>query len=142
VITAILRGSVRLDHIGIAVADLQAAELLYTVALGGRLLDREELAGEHVRLVFIDAAGTLFELLTPTADDGPLTRFLHVRGEGLHHLAFEVADLEATLRDAAAAGMRVVDEHPRRGARGRRIAFLHPSAARGVLVELVQRPQG
>lgn len=137
----ILRGSARLDHVGIAVSDLQAAELLYTAALGGRVLAREELPGEHVRLVFIAAAGALFELLAPTTDDGPLARFLRLRGEGLHHLAFEVADLDATLRDAAGAGMHVVDEHPRRGARGRLIAFLHPSAARGVLVELVQRPR-
>jgi len=133
-------GSVKLDHIGIAVSDLQAAEFLYTIALAGRVVSREELAGEHVRLTFIDAAGALFELLTPTAEDGPLARFLRSRGGGLHHLAFEVADLEATLRDAAAGGMRVVDEHPRRGARGRLIAFLHPSATQGVLVELVQRP--
>jgi methylmalonyl-CoA epimerase len=137
----ILRWSPRLDHVGIAVSDLHAAELLYTAALGGRVLAREELAGEHVCLTFIDAAGALFELLAPTADDGPLARFLRSRGEGLHHLAFEVADLEATLRDAAAGGMRLVDEHPRRGARGRLIAFLHPSAARGVLVELVERPR-
>ncbi|HEY6103759.1 MAG TPA: methylmalonyl-CoA epimerase [bacterium] len=137
----ILGGSPRLDHVGIAVSDLQAAELLYTAALGGRVLAREELPAEHVRLVFIDAAGALFELLAPTAEDGALAQFLRSRGEGFHHLAFEVADLDATLRDAVAGGMRVVDEHPRRGARGRLIAFLHPSAARGVLVELVQRPR-
>ena len=136
----ILRGAPRLDHIGIAVSDLQAAELLYLVVLGGRVLAREELSAEHVRLVFIDAGGALFELLAPTSDEGPLARFLHSRGEGLHHLAFEVADLDATLQDAVAGGMRVVDERPRRGARGRLIAFLHPSAARGVLVELVQQP--
>ena len=130
----------RLDHIGIAVSDLPAAEILYTVALGGIVASREELADERVRVVFIEAGGALLELLTPTEDDGPLARFLQSRGEGLHHLAFEVPDVAATLRDATATGMRVVDEHPRRGARGRLIAFLHPSAARGVLVELVQRP--
>lgn len=130
----------RLDHIGIAVSDLQAAELLYTVALGGAVASREELADERVRVVFIEAGGALFELLAPTGDTGPLARFLRSRGEGLHHLAFEVPDIAVSLRDAAATGMRVVDEQPRRGARGRLIAFLHPSAARGVLVELVQRP--
>ena len=130
----------RLDHIGIAVSDLQAAELLYVVALGGTVAFREELIEEHVRVVFIEAGGALFELLAPTGDDGPLARFLRSRGEGLHHLAFEVPDVAATLRDAAVTGRRVIDERPRRGARGRLIAFLHPSAARGVLVELVQRP--
>jgi methylmalonyl-CoA epimerase len=131
---------VRLDHIGIAVTDLHAAELLYTTALGGAVALREELADERVRVLFIDTGGALLELLTPTGGDGPLARFLRSRGEGLHHLAFEVPDVAVALRDAAATGMRLVDEHPRRGARGRLMAFLHPSAARGVLVELVQRP--
>ena len=130
----------RLDHIGIAVSDLLAAELLYTAALGGAVASREELADERVRVVFIELDGALLELLAPTDDEGPLARFLRSRGEGLHHLAFEVPDLTATLREAAASGMRAVDPHPRRGARGRLIAFLHPSAARSVLVELVQRP--
>ena len=115
----VLWGAVALDHIGIAVSDLAAAELLYTVALGGRIVSREQRDDERVRLTFVDAAGALFELLTPTAEDGPLARFLRSRGEGLHHLAFEVPDLDAALRV---------------------VAFLHPSAARGVLVELVQRP--
>jgi methylmalonyl-CoA epimerase len=131
---------VRLDHIGIAVTDLPAAELLYLTAMGGRIVGREELPAEQVRLVFIEAGGALFELLAPAGAEGPIARFLTSRGEGLHHLAFEVSDLEDALRDAAAAGMRPVDAQPRRGARGRLIAFLHPSAARGVLVELVQRP--
>ncbi len=109
----------RLDHIGIAVSDLQAAELLYTSALGGAVASREELAEEHVHLVFIEAGGALLELLAPTGDEGALARFLHTRGEGLHHLAFEVPDVAATLRDASAAGLRAVDERPRRGARGR-----------------------
>lgn len=130
----------RLDHVGIAVSDLEAAELLYTAALGGTVAAREELADERVRVVFIEAGGALLELLAPTGDAGPLARFLRSRGEGLHHLAFEVPDVTIALRDAAAMGMRAVDEHPRRGARGRLIAFLHPAAARGVLVELVQRP--
>jgi len=132
---------VRLDHIGIAVSDLPAAERLYAGVLGGRVAAREDLPGEGVRVVFIAVGGALVELLTPEGGDGPLTRFLQSRGEGLHHLAFEVPDLAASLREAAAGGRRVVDEHPRRGARGRLIAFLHPSATRGVLVELVQRPE-
>jgi methylmalonyl-CoA epimerase len=135
-----LRGRLTLDHIGIAVADLPAAERLYTEALGGRVIAREDLAGDGVRVAFVELGGALLELLAPAGAGGPLSRFLASRGEGLHHLAFEVADLEAALRGAAADGMRLVDAGPRAGTRGRLIAFLHPSAARGVLVELIQRP--
>lgn len=135
-----LRGGLALDHIGIAVADLAAAERLYTETLGGRVAVREDLAADGVRVVFVELRGALIELLTPAAA-GPLARFLDARGEGLHHLAFEVADLDAALREAEAGGMRLVDARPRTGTRGRLIAFLHPSAARGVLIELVQRPR-
>lgn len=135
------RAGMKLDHIGIAVADLAAGERLYAGAFGGRVVLREALQAEGVEIAFIDAGGTLLELLAPTAEDGPLARFVRSRGEGLHHLAFEVPDLDAALREAAAHGLRAVDAHPRRGARGRVIAFLHPSTAQGVLVELVQRPQ-
>lgn len=131
-----------LDHIGIAVADLPAAERLYTETLGGRVTAREELDTDRVRVVFVDVRGTLIELLAPSGGAGPLSRFLDARGEGLHHLAFEVADLASVLRAAAANGLRLVDARPRTGTRGRMIAFLHPSAARGVLIELVQRPAG
>jgi methylmalonyl-CoA epimerase len=136
-----LRG-IALDHIGIAVADLPAAERVYTDTLGGRVIAREELDADQVRVVFVELRGALVELLAPSGSGGPLSRFLDSRGEGLHHLAFEVADLESALRDAAAGGVRLVDARPRTGTRGRMIAFLHPSAARGVLIELVQRRGG
>lgn len=130
------------DHIGVAVSDLAAAERLYVHTLGGRVIARQDLGDDGVRAVFVALGGTLIELLAPIGDAGPLARFLASRGEGLHHVAFEVADLGAALHEAAAGGLRLVDHSPRPGTRGRLIAFLHPSAARGVLVELVQRPAG
>jgi methylmalonyl-CoA epimerase len=136
-----LRG-LALDHIGIAVADLPAAERFYTETLGGRVTAREELDADRVRVIFVDLRGALIELLAPSGGAGPLSRFLDSRGEGLHHLAFEVADLASVLRDAAADGLRLVDARPRTGTRGRMIAFLHPSAAHGALLELVQRREG
>lgn len=130
----------RLDHVGIAVHDLEDALRLYTTVFGGRLAHREDLAADAVRVAFIEAGGIFLELLAPLDEAGPLARFLQSRGEGLHHLAFEVPDIARALREAQAAGQRPVDAHPRRGTRGRLIAFLHPSGARGVLIELVQAP--
>lgn len=130
----------RLDHVGIAVRRVEDAVALYTATFGGRLAHREDLPDEHVRVAFIDAGGVLLELLAPLDEHGALARFLQSRGEGLHHLAFEVPDIDRALRDAASAAARLIDEVPRRGSRGRRIAFLHPSTAHGVLVELVEAP--
>lgn len=113
---------------------------MYIAAFGGRLVHREDIAEEGVAVAFLDAGGVLLELLAPTADGGSLTRFLESRGEGLHHLAIEVADIQRALRTAERAGHRPVDRHPRRGSRGRLIAFLHPSTAAGVLIELVETP--
>ncbi|MGH2398550.1 MAG: VOC family protein [bacterium] len=107
---------------------------------GGRMVHREELVEERVTVAFIDAGGIFIELLSPSAKEGPLARFLETRGEGLHHLAFEVADIHRALRNAERAGHVPVDRHPRRGSRGRLIAFLHPSTAGGVLIELVATP--
>ncbi len=128
----------RLDHIGIAVRSLDAAVTLYTRAFGARLVHREDLAGEHARLAFVDAGGVLLELLEPLGEEGALARFLGSRGEGLHHLAFEVEDLTRAAQDLVAAGHRPVDPEPRRGSRGRLVTFLHPSTTHGVLIEIVQ----
>lgn len=124
---------------GIAVRDLAAGLRLYTEVFGGRLVHRETLAGEGVELVFVDVGGTLVELLAPLTDDGPLAKFLETRGEGLHHLAFEVSDLNRELARAVDKGLRPVADRPRHGSRSRLIAFLHPAALHGVLVEFVQR---
>lgn len=131
----------RLDHVGIAVLDLEAALQVYMTVFGSTLAHREELASDEVRVAFVDAGGILLELLAPLGTTGPLARFLQSRGEGLHHLAFEVPDLDRAVQEMASAGRRLVDVRPRTGTRGRRIAFLHPSAAQGVLIELVEPPR-
>lgn len=130
----------KVDHVGIAVRSIEPAVRIYIASFGGQIVHREELAEERVTVAFLDAGGILLELLAPTADGGSLARFLESRGEGLHHLAFEVADIQRALRNAERAGHRPVDRHPRRGSRGRLIAFLHPSTAGGVLIELVETP--
>jgi methylmalonyl-CoA/ethylmalonyl-CoA epimerase len=132
-----------LAHVGIAVPSIEAALPVWE-ALGYRVTDREEIASMHLRVAFLEgaAAGTLLELLEPTASDTPVGRFLATRRGGLHHLAFLVADLEAALRDAETRGLELIDRTPRDGSHGLRIAFLHPRSFHGVLVELCQRRTG
>lgn len=128
----------RIDHIGIAVRSIEAGGRLFGGFFTLTAAQREDLPAEHVRVAFFDAGNTLIELLEPVGDQGPLARFLATRGEGIHHIAFEVADIHLALEDAGRAGLRLIDARPRRGSRGRLIAFLHPRDMQGVLVELVQ----
>jgi methylmalonyl-CoA/ethylmalonyl-CoA epimerase len=130
-----------LDHVGIAVPDLEAAIRFYTRAFGAVVTERYDLPHDKVHIAFLDAGGALLELLQPSGDDGPVFRFLQRRGEGLHHLAFLVPDLVQALAEARAGGQRLIDERPRPGSGGRLIAFLHPETSHGVLVELIQAPQ-
>lgn len=132
-----------IDHVGIAVADLDEACARYTSRLGASIGHREKIAGQSVEVAFVTVPGeTTVELVCPTAPDSPLSGFLERRGEGLHHLCFRVADIEAALKTARAAGLRLIDEVPRPGAAGSLIGFLHPSAFGGVLVELKQKKVG
>lgn len=128
-----------IDHIGIAVKNLNAGVQSFVGLLGLAIGDREELADQQVRIVFLNAGQLHLELLEPLGD-GPVMRFLATRGEGVHHIAFLVDDLPQTLAQAKANGYRLIDERPRPGARGRLIAFVHPKAAHGVLIEFVQNP--
>ncbi|HET6782181.1 MAG TPA: methylmalonyl-CoA epimerase [bacterium] len=128
----------KLDHVGIAVRSIEVSSKLYRGYLKLGEGEREELPGEQVRVAFFDAGGARIELLEPVRADGPVARFLASRGEGMHHVAFAVNDLQAALKDAVTAGYRPVDPQPRRGSGGRLIAFLHPSSTQGVLIELVQ----
>ncbi len=126
-----------LDHVAIAVHDIDTAADRYRV-LGAELTHREVVAGQGVEVAFLEVPGTTtIELLCPTNDESPIVRFLHSRGESLHHICFRVADIEAALAVARKAGVRMIDDVPRDGARGSRIAFIHPEAL-GVLVELKQ----
>ena len=128
----------RIDHIGVAVEDLDAALQLYAEALGMPVVHRETVAEQGVEAVLLDVGENHVELLRPLADDTPVGRFLAKRGPGLHHVAYQVSDIEATLEELRTAGVRLIDESPRTGIRASRVAFLHPSATGGVLTEIVE----
>jgi methylmalonyl-CoA/ethylmalonyl-CoA epimerase len=128
----------RIDHIGVAVADLDAAVALHTHTYGMPLVHRETVADQGVEAVLLDVGENHVELLRPLADDTPVGRFLARRGPGLHHVAYQVTDIEAVLAQLRAAGVRLIDEAPRIGIRGTRVAFLHPAASGAILTELVE----
>jgi len=127
-----------LAHVGIAVPSIEAA-LPAWESLGFKLQERETIPAMGLKIAFLEAGGTLLELLEPTAADTPVGKFLAARKGGIHHLAFLVPDLEAALREAEARGLERIDRTPRDGSHGLRIAFLHPRSFHGVLVELCQR---
>lgn len=127
-----------LDHIGIAVSSLTEALAFYRDALGLEVEAPEEVASQRVRAHFIPTGEGALELLEPTADDSPIARYLARRGPGIHHIALRVDDIVAALAHLKSRGVRLIDETPRPGAHGSLIAFVHPSSAHGVLVELTQ----
>jgi len=127
-----------LDHVGIAVSDLDAALAFYRDALGLDIAAAEEVASQRVRAHFIPAGDAALELLEATADDSPIAKYVSKRGPGLHHITLRVADIRRTLATLKAKGVRLIDEAPREGAHGSLVAFIHPASAHGVLVELKQ----
>ncbi|MDY7040445.1 MAG: methylmalonyl-CoA epimerase [Chloroflexota bacterium] len=127
----------KLDHIGIVVHDIGEAQQAYE-ALGLTVTHVQELPERQVRVAFLPVGDTEVELVQPTTTGSGVARFLEKRGEGVHHICFEVEDIEATVADLKAQGMRLIDQEPRQGAFGR-VAFLHPKAAHGVLIELVEK---
>lgn len=127
-----------IDHVGVAVDDLDAAVEFYRDTLAMPLVHRETVAEQGVDAVLLDVGDGHVELLAPLAPDTPVGKFLARKGPGLHHVAYRVQDVEATLTSLAGAGVRLIDEHPRNGIRGSRVAFLHPSSTGGVLTEIVQ----
>lgn len=132
--------ALRLDHVGIAVRSLAERVPLYRDLLGVTLTREEEIPSERVRAAFLGDGETHVELLEPLGGEGPIAQFLEKRGEGIHHLCFEVDDIEAALARLREARVSVVGEAPRPGAGGRRVAFLHPKSAGGVLIEISERP--
>jgi methylmalonyl-CoA/ethylmalonyl-CoA epimerase len=132
----------RIDHIGVAVTDLDEAVDLYTTVYGMPLVHRETVRQQGVEAVLLDVGENHVELLSPLAEDTPVGKFLAKRGAGLHHVAYQVTDIDATLRRLRGAGTRLIDETPRIGIRGSRVAFLHPSASGGVLTEIVEPAHG
>ena len=128
----------QIDHLGIAVRSIDEASRFYRDALGLECTGTEEIPDQKVRVAFFPLGDTRIELLEPTADDSPIAKFLEKRGPGLHHVAYRVADLPATLAALKSAGIRLIDETPRNGAHGMKIAFAHPQTAAGVLTEFCQ----
>jgi methylmalonyl-CoA/ethylmalonyl-CoA epimerase len=128
----------RIDHVGLAVADLEAALDLHAGVYGLPLVHRETVTSQGVEAALLDVGERHVELLAPLAEDTPVGRYLAARGPGLHHVAYGVADVAVELARLREAGMRLIDETPRPGIRGSRVAFLHPAGAGGVLTELVQ----
>jgi methylmalonyl-CoA/ethylmalonyl-CoA epimerase len=127
-----------IDHIGVAVAELDAAIAIHRDVYGMPLAHRETLEDQGVEAALLDVGHSHVELLAPLGADTPVGRFLARRGPGLHHVAYRVDDVAAALDELRAAGVRLIDEAPRTGIRGSQVAFLHPSGAGGVLTELVQ----
>ena len=126
------------DHIGVAVDDLDASIKLYSEQLGMPLEHRETVAEQGVEAALLGVGASHVELLAPLAEDTPVGKFLAKRGPGIHHAAYRCADVAATLESCKERGLRVIDEKPRRGIRGSLVAFLHPASTGGVLTELVQ----
>jgi methylmalonyl-CoA/ethylmalonyl-CoA epimerase len=128
----------RIDHIGIAVEDLDAAIALYETTFGMTLVHRETVTEQGVEAVLLDVGSSHVELLAPLGPDTPVGKFLARKGPGLHHVAYQVDDIEAALGQLKEAGLRLIDEQPRTGIRNSRVAFLHPGASGSVLTEIVE----
>lgn len=129
---------INLDHVGIAVRDLDAALDEYRRQYRVEPIHREVVESQGVEEAMIAVGGSHIQLLMPLAEDSPVGKFLAARGEGPHHVAYAVADIEAALDHLRAEGVRLIDEEPRIGGGGHRIAFVHPKALSGTLIELVE----
>ena len=129
----------KVDHIGIAVSNLDEAVKLYKDVLGLELNGVEVVEEQKVKVAFLPVGDTEVELLESTSPEGPIAKFIEAKGQGIQHIAFRVDNIEAALEEMKAKGMRLIDEKPRYGAGGARIAFLHPKSTSGVLIELCER---
>ncbi|MBV9367636.1 MAG: methylmalonyl-CoA epimerase [Solirubrobacterales bacterium] len=127
-----------IDHIGVAVEDIDAALSLYRDTLQMPLIHRETVEAQGVDAALLDIGGSHIELLQPLGPDTTVGKFLARRGSGLHHVAYRVPDIVRALSTLNAAGLRLIDERPRTGIRGSQVAFIHPSSTGGVLTEIVQ----
>jgi methylmalonyl-CoA/ethylmalonyl-CoA epimerase len=132
----------RIDHIGVAVAELDPAIELYRGSFELTVAHREVVQEQGVEAVLLDVGEGHVELLAPLGSDTPIGRFLEKKGTGLHHVAYQVADIDQTLAALKATGLRLIDSEPRIGIRDSRVAFLHPSSSGGVLTEIVQPARG
>lgn len=128
----------KINHIGIAVKSLEESIPFYRDNLGMAFAGIEEVAEQKVRVAMLQVGESKIELLEPMSEDSPVARFIEKNGVGIHHIAYEVVDIEAAIVALLAAGTRMIDEKPRHGAHGTRIAFIHPKSSNGVLTELCQ----
>jgi methylmalonyl-CoA/ethylmalonyl-CoA epimerase len=128
----------RIDHIGVAVEEIEASLELWRERFQMEVAHREVVAEQGVEAVLLDVGENHVELLAPLGADTPVGKFLAKKGPGLHHVAYQVADIDATLATLRQAGVALIDEQPRVGIRGSRVAFLHPRATQGVLTEIVE----
>ena len=131
--------TLKVDHIGIAVKDLEQAKKFYTEVLGMTVMGEETVEQQKVKVCFIPCGDSEVELLESTAPDGPIAKFIEKNGEGIQHLALKVDNIEAAIADLKAKGVRMIDDVPRYGAGGASIAFVHPKSTGGILLELSQR---
>jgi len=127
-----------IDHVAIAVNDLEAAIDYYRTTYGCEVEHREVVESDGVEEALLKVADSYVQLLTPTRDDSPVAKYLANKGEGLHHVGYRVDDCAKVLEQVKATGHRVIDEHPRPGSRGTTVAFVHPKTSFGTLIELVQ----
>lgn len=131
----------KVEHIALAVADLEAAIDHYSKIWGLEVEHRERVEDQGVDEAMLPIGDTYLQLLGPTSPDSTVGKFIEKRGEGLHHIAYEVEDLEAALADLKSKGVPLIDEAPRKGGRGHMVAFVHPKGNHGLLVELIQAPK-
>ncbi|SRR6266511_941559 len=131
-----------IDHVGVAVSDLERATTVYEGTFGMPVVHRETIEAQGVEAVLLDVGDGHVELLRPLGPDTAIGRFIEKRGEGLHHVAYRVQDIDATLARLKDAGVELIDQEARVGIRGSRVAFLHPNAGEGVLTELVEPAAG
>lgn len=128
----------KIEHLGIAVKDLEVAKQTYETLLGKSAYQSERVESEGVETVFFKTGESKIELLGATQDDSPIAKYIEKRGEGLHHIAFDVADIEAEIERLKSEGFQLISDQPKAGADNKRIVFLHPKSSHGVLVELCE----
>jgi methylmalonyl-CoA epimerase len=128
----------KIDHLGIAVKAVADAAKMYETVLGLKVSGTDQVDDQGVKVAMLDIGESRFELLEAIRPDSPIGKFVAKRGEGLHHIAVQVDDIEASLAQLKAAGVRLIDEAPRKGAHNTRVAFIHPAGTHGVLLELVE----
>ena len=131
----------KIEHIGIAVKSLSEALKVYEQAVGLKVAGYDEVDEQGVRVAMLEIGESRIELLEPTRPDSPIEKFMTKRGEGIHHIAVRVDNIEQALERLKAAGIRLIDEKPKRGAHNTRIAFVHPASTHGVLMELVEHEE-